>query len=108
MAFDERWKLGVGVLRGYREEGSTGIVESPGLTRRVPYVLLSFIVMIGRLRFGATSIFLPLYEMVSVSLTPRPLHLTATIQLAARRAADGVWEKRRGDKSLSLPGINVI
>jgi hypothetical protein len=30
--------------------------------------------MIGRLRVGATSIFY-LYEMASVSLTPRPLHL---------------------------------
>jgi len=36
MAFDERWRLGVKVAMGYPEEGNTDIVESPGLTGRVP------------------------------------------------------------------------
>jgi len=36
MAFDERWRLGVGVTMGYLEEDSTDIVESPGLTGWVP------------------------------------------------------------------------
>jgi hypothetical protein len=36
MAFDERWRLGIRVAMGYPEEGNTDIVESPGLTGRVP------------------------------------------------------------------------
>jgi hypothetical protein len=75
---------------------------------------LPLIVISWRLRITGTHIFFNsswgggICQSYAPTASPLGKELPAIIQPEAGRAAEGVWEKRRREKYLSLPGINVI